>query len=76
MIAAFACASVRATALDRELAIARMFWPVRAKLCRFRGWLSLVLACLALAEAISLAVHLKDIDVVCQAVEQRAGQSF
>lgn len=66
----------RAAALDRELAVARMLWPVRAKLCRFGGWLRLVLACLALAEAIALAVHLKDVDVVCQAVEQRACQAF
>ncbi len=53
-----------------------MLWPVQAKLCRFGGWLRLVLACLAVARAIALAIHLKDVDVVCQAVEQRVGQSF
>jgi hypothetical protein len=32
-----------------------------------------MLALLALFEAIALAVHLKNVDVVSQAVEQRAG---
>src|SRR6516164_5695176 len=32
------------------------------------------LALLALFEAIAIAVHLEDVDVVCQPIEQRAGQ--
>lgn len=40
------------------------------------GSYRLVLACLAKAAAIALAIHLKDVDMVCQAVEQHAGQSF
>src|SRR4029077_9893570 len=32
------------------------------------------LALLALFEAIAVAVHLEDVDVVCQPIEQRAGQ--
>ena len=35
--------------------------------------LRLVLAGLALAEAIAVAVHLKDVDVMGQAVEERTG---
>ena len=34
------------------------------------------LALLALFKAIAVAVHLKDVDVMCQPVEQRAGQPF
>src|SRR6266852_9701316 len=36
--------------------------------------LRLALALLALFEAIAVAVHFEDVDVVCQPVEQRAGQ--
>src|SRR6266478_4698488 len=36
--------------------------------------LRLALAFLALFEAIAVAVHFEDVDVVCQPVEQRAGQ--
>src|SRR5277367_4464340 len=32
------------------------------------------LALLALLEAIAVAVHFEDVDVVCQPIEQRAGQ--
>ena len=38
--------------------------------------LSLVLAGLALAQAIAFAVHLKDVDVVGQAIKQGAGKAF
>ena len=38
--------------------------------------LRLVLAGLALAEAVAVAVHFKDVDVMGEAVEQRAGQAF
>src|SRR6202166_3229971 len=36
--------------------------------------LRLALALLALFEAIAVAVHFEDVDVVCQPIEQRAGQ--
>ena len=68
-----ACASIRATALITELAVARMLWPVRANCLRCACGLSLVLAGLALAQAIAFAVHLKDVHVVGQAVQQRTG---
>ena len=38
--------------------------------------LRLVLAGLALAEAVTFAVHFKDVHMVGQAVRKRAGQSF
>jgi len=42
----------------------------------WRGRLCLVLAGLALAQAIAFAVHLKDVYVVGQAIQKRAGQAF
>jgi hypothetical protein len=35
-----------------------------------------MVACVALVEAIAFAVHLKDGDLVGQAIQQRAGQAF
>src|SRR5215471_8684546 len=45
----------------------------RGRLTASRG-LCPALALLALFEAIAVAVHFEDVDVVCQAIEQRAGQ--
>ena len=39
-------------------------------------WRSACFSRLALSEAVGLAVHLEDMDVVGQAVEKRAGQAF
>ena len=76
MIAAQACASIRATALVTELAVARMLWPYIAKYLRCWCWLRLVLAGFALTEAVTFAVHLKDVHMVGQPVEECAGQAF
>src|SRR5207237_10393936 len=45
----------------------------RGRLTASRG-LRPALALLALFEAIAVAVHFEDVDVVCQTIEQRAGQ--
>src|SRR5205823_4229106 len=45
----------------------------RGRLTASRG-LRPALALLALFEAIAVAVHFEDVDVVCQPIEQRAGQ--
>jgi hypothetical protein len=45
----------------------------RGRLTASRVFLRLALALLALFEAIAVAVHFEDVDVVCQPVEQRAG---
>src|SRR6266446_10883467 len=46
----------------------------RGRLTASRVFLCLALALLALLEAIAVAVHFEDIDVVGQPIEQRAGQ--
>ena len=71
-----ACASILATALITELAVARMLWPVRANCLRCACGLSLVLAGLALAEAVAVTIHLKDVHVVGQSIQKGAGQAF
>jgi hypothetical protein len=41
------------------------------------GWCALGLGfAFALLEAKALAIHLKDMDVVCEPVEERAGETF
>src|SRR5438132_13607391 len=46
----------------------------RGRLTASRVFLCLALALLALFEAIAVAVHFEDVDVVGQPIEQRAGQ--
>ena len=53
-----------------------MLWPVRAKYLRCWCGLRLALAGLALAEAVTFAVHFKNVHVVGQAVQKRTGQAF
>src|SRR5712664_2159324 len=48
----------------------------RGRLTASRVFLCLALALLALCEAIAVAVHFEDVDVVGQPVEQRAGQQL
>lgn len=76
MIATWACASIRAAALIIELAVARMLWSFRAKYCDVGVGLRLVLAGLALAEAVAVAIHLKDVHVVGKSIQKCAGQAF
>ena len=52
-------------------ALARQGQSLRWRLCAELG-----LAGTALAEAIAVAVHLEDADVMCQPVEQRAGEAL
>ena len=40
------------------------------------GWSGLVLTRLALAQAIAFAIHLKDVHMVGQSIQQRAGQTY
>lgn len=76
MIATWACASIRAAALIIELAVARMLWSFRAKYCDVGVGLRLVLAGLALAEAVAVAIHLKDVHLVGKSIQKCAGQAF
>ena len=49
---------------------------MRAKYLRWWCLLRLVLAGLALADAIAFAIHFKDAHMVGQPIQQRTGQSF
>src|SRR5271170_3818137 len=51
--------------------LARQGQSLRSSFCRGLG-----LTGTALAEAIAVAVHLEDADMMCQPVEQRAGQAL
>jgi hypothetical protein len=53
-----------------------MLWPIGPTAYDVCGGLRLGLAGFALAQTITFAVHLKDVHVVGQAVQQRTGQSL
>src|ERR1700746_2005995 len=52
-------------------ALARQGQSLRSSFCRGLGHTGT-----ALAEAIAVAIHLEDADMMCQPVEQRAGQAL